>query len=222
MMDRREFLRSAVVAGIAVGVTCMTGCGVPEEEAMGTASPSPPEPGAAGRRPLLAYFSRAGENYYYGDRIDLEIGNTRVVADMIAAAISVDVYEIEAADPYPENYEQTVQRNVREQEQDARPQIAGSLPDLAPYDTVLIGCPVWNVRAPMIVCTFIEGVDLAGRTVHPFVTYAVSGMGRVRDDYARLLPDSTVSQGLAVQGEQAAQARGDVEAWLRQLGLLTR
>ena len=81
---------------------------------------------------------------------------------------------------------------------------------------------VWNVRAPMIVCTFIEGVDLAGRTVHPFVTHAVSGMGRVRDGYARLLPDSTVSQGLAVQGEQAAQARGDVEAWLRRLGLLTR
>ncbi len=64
---------------------------------------------------LLAYFSRPGENYYYGDRIDLEIGNTQVVAEMIAAAISVDVYRIEAVDPYPDDYEQTVQRNVHEE-----------------------------------------------------------------------------------------------------------
>jgi flavodoxin len=40
---------------------------------------------------LLAYFSRTGENYHYGGRITLEVGNTQVVADMISAAIAVDV-----------------------------------------------------------------------------------------------------------------------------------
>ena len=52
---------------------------------------------------LLAYFSRAGENYYYGGRIDLEVGNTEVVANMIASAIAVDVYPNHAADPYPQS-----------------------------------------------------------------------------------------------------------------------
>ena len=70
---------------------------------------------------LLAYFSRAGENYYHGDRIDLEVGNTKVVAGMISDLIGCDVYEIIAADPYPDDYEETVARNVREQDADARP-----------------------------------------------------------------------------------------------------
>ena len=87
---------------------------------------------------LLAYFSRPGENYYYGDRITLEVGNTQLVADMIAAAAKVDVYRIEAADPYPDDYEATVARNVREEDSDARPAVANPLPALAPYDTVLI------------------------------------------------------------------------------------
>jgi len=168
---------------------------------------------------LLAYFSRTGENYSYGGRIDLEVGNTQVVAEMIAAAISVDAYRIEAADPYPDDYERTVERNVREEIEDARPEIANPLPHLSDYDIILLGSPVWNVQTPMIMRTFVENVELAGKTVHPLVTFAMSGMGRVRGDYTALLPHTTVTEGLAVQGEEAAHGGGDVEAWLRQLGL---
>ena len=187
-----------------------------------TRNPPTPDPSAdptSANRVLLAYFSRAGENYYYGDRIDLELGNTQVVAEMIAAAISVDVYRIEAVDLYPHDYEETVQRNVREEAENARPEITNPLPDGSVYDTLLLGCPVWNVQTPMIMRTFVENVDLADKTLHPFVTYAVSGMGRVRSDYSDLLPDTTITDGLAVQGEEAQQARGDVDAWLRQVGL---
>ena len=84
----------------------------------------------------------------------------------------------------------------------------------------MLGSGVWNVQAPMIMRTFIESVDLAGRTVLPFVTFAVSGMGRVTDDYRQLLPDSTIGEGLAVRGEEAADARPEVEDWLRRVGLL--
>jgi flavodoxin len=74
-----------------------------------------------GRRVLLAYFSRAGENYYYGGRTDLGIGNTEVLAGMISTLITCDVHRIEAADPYPDDYDATVARNVREQDGDTRP-----------------------------------------------------------------------------------------------------
>lgn len=219
MMSRKHFLRSSALVGLGAGAAFVTACTGSAQRGGNQASPNGAVPSAQSGQVLLVYFSRAGENYDRGGRIDLEIGNTRVVADMIAAATSADVYQIEAADPYPDDYEETVQRNVREQALDARPRIAGQLPDLAAYDTVLIGCPVWNVQAPMIMRTFIEGVDLSGKTVHPFVTHAVSGMGRVRTDYVRLLPGARVSDGLAVQGEEAAQARGEVEAWLRRIGL---
>jgi flavodoxin len=169
---------------------------------------------------LLAYFSRAGENYYYGDTTNLEIGNTEVVAGMISSAAKVDVYRIEAADPYPDSYRATVDRNVREQNDDARPAIAGAVPTVENYATVLLGSGIWNVRPPMIMRTFVESVDLSGKRIFPFVTYAVSGLGRTIDDYARLCPRSTIGEGLAIRGEEARDARADVEAWLRTIGLI--
>jgi flavodoxin len=169
----------------------------------------------------VAYFSRAGENYYYGGRTTLAVGNTEVLAEMISSVVAVDVYRIDAADPYPDSYDATVERNVREQNTEARPAIAGDLPAVAAYDTVLLGSGIWNVRPPMIMRTFVEGVDLSGKRIFPFVTYAVSGLGSTIDDYTRLCPRSTIGDGLAVRGEEVADARGDVEAWLRRIGLLS-
>jgi flavodoxin len=179
----------------------------------------PSSPGASGNRALLAYFSRAGENYRYGGRVDLKIGNTQVLAELIAARAPADIYRIEAADPYPHDYEETVARNVQEEQDDTRPKIAGSLPSLDGYDTILLGSPVWNVQEPMIMRTFIEAFDWAGKTVHPFVTYAVSGMGHTQDDYTRLLPSATVSNGLAVQGETVRNSLPQIQVWLRRINL---
>ncbi|WP_308124231.1 flavodoxin [Mycolicibacterium xanthum] len=164
---------------------------------------------------LLAYFSRAGENYHYGGRIDLEIGNTQVLADMIASEVAVDVYPIEAAEPYPRDYEATVERNKREQDTEARPAIAGALPAVEQYDTVLLGSPIWNVRTPMVMRTFVEGVDLRGKMIHPFVTYAVSGIGATVEDYTRLCPGATIGDSLAIRGEEVNAGAADVTAWLQ-------
>ena len=176
-------------------------------------------PTATTNRALLVYFSRPGENYSYGDRVNLDVGNTKVAAGMIREFIDIDEYEILAADPYSEDYEATVRRNVQEEKDDARPKIVGQLPDLAGYDTILIGSPVWNVQAPLIMRTFIESVDLTGKTIHPFVTYAVSRMGRVRDDYAEWLPNSNVTEGIAIQGETVRDARPDIQRWTQAIRL---
>lgn len=170
-----------------------------------------PGPGAP---VLLVHFSRAGENYWHGGRRDLEAGNTEVLATMIAERIDCDTYEIEAADPYPQEYDPTVERNQREQNGNARPAIANPLPDVSGYDTVLLGSPVWGSRAPMIMSTFIEGTDLTGKTILPFVTYAVSGMSGVDTDYRDALPGSEVRDGLAVQGEEVEDAAPELDAWL--------
>ncbi|WP_418606220.1 flavodoxin [Georgenia sp. SUBG003] len=125
------------------------------------------------------------ENYWYGDRKDLEVGNSKVIAEMVAAQVDADIFEIEPEQPYPHNYAATVERNRQEQDADARPKIAGNLPDLGRYRSIILGCPVWNTRAPMIIRTFLDGADLSGKTIHPFVTYALGG-GRVFADYAEL------------------------------------
>ncbi|GAA3613656.1 flavodoxin [Kineosporia mesophila] len=219
-ISRRLLLQNGLI-GAALTAT-MTGCSSDEpvsttpEATRASTDPAPSVPGAG---VLLVYFSRAGENYFNGGRRVLEVGNTEVLADMITERIKCDVYRIEAADSYPEAYEPTVQRNSQEQEDDARPKIAEPLPDLNTYDTVLIGSPVWGTQAPMIMRTFIENAGLAGKTVLPFVTYAVSGMSGVDADYREALPDTRVGQGLAVRGETVSDAAEELEAWLTAAGL---
>ena len=141
---------------------------------------------------------------------------------MIAELIACDVHRIEAADPYPAGYDATVARNVREQDDDARPAIANPLTAIEQYDTVLLGSPIWNVRPPMIMTTFTESHDFSGKTVHPFVTYAVSGLGSTERDYTATCPGAQIARGLAVRGEEVIQHRSDVETWLRNAGLPVR
>ena len=124
-MQRRSFLRLALagVGGAAVGVP-LSACGA---ESAPDARPA----GADGRgRILLAYFSRPGENYWNGGRRDLEVGNTEVLARTISARLDCDLHRIDAVDPYPDDYDETVERNVREQDADARPAIANPLPSI--------------------------------------------------------------------------------------------
>jgi len=68
--------------------------------------------------------------------------------------------------------------------------------------------------------TCLDAADLSGKTVLPFTTHAMSGLGTVLRDYARLAPAATLGDGLAVQGEEAADAAPDIERWLRGAGLL--
>jgi flavodoxin len=211
-LDRRRFLRAgaATATGVMGGAWLMA-CGEPEP----AARPSTPD----GARVLLTYFSRAGENYHYGGRKYLETGNTEVLARMISDSIACDVHRIEAAEPYPDDYEDAVDRNVREQDADARPAIANSLPDLTGYDVVLLGSGLWNVRPPMIMRTFTDSLDFTGKTVLPVVTYAVSGLGNAPDEYTDACPGATIGDGLAVRGEEVNQARDAVSSWLRRAGL---
>jgi flavodoxin len=181
---------------------------------------APAQPTATGSKVLLAYFSRAGENYNYGGRTYLEVGNTEVMAGMISRLIGCDVHRIEPVERYPDDYEETVQRNVREQNADARPAIANPLTSIASYDIVLLGSPIWNVRAPMIMSTFVEGFDFAGKTVFPFTTHAGSGLGTTVRDYTASCPGATIGEGLAVRGEEVRDAGAAVESWLRRINLL--
>lgn len=217
-MSRRNLVRATGLAALAA----LAGCAPQDEPRRADPTQTPEEapdmtpsttPSTAASI-LLVYFSRPGENYWKGGRRDLEIGNTKRLAQMIAERIDCDDFEILAADPYPEAYDPTVERNQQEQNTDARPGIAEEIPDLSGYDTVLLGSPVWNVRAPMIISTFVEGVDLAGKRILPFVTYAVSGLSGLDQDYREALPDSYVADGIAVRGEDVDDAAGDVEAWL--------
>ena len=222
-MQRRAFLRRAVVgvAGVASGAL-LNGCFDAPSSAQSTSAPTTPANNKNPNKVLLAYFSRPGENYFYGKRTNLKVGNTEVLANMIRQRIECDVYRIVPANPYSDDYEATVARNVREQQANARPAIVKPLASIQSYDTVLLGSPIWNNRAPMIMSTFAEGFDFTGKTVIPFTTHAMSGLGTTVRDYAALCSGATIGEGLAVRGEEVREAGAAVESWLRRLGLLKK
>lgn len=169
---------------------------------------------------LLVFFSRAGENYFNGGRKNLTVGNTQVAAGMIRDALDCDAYQIQPSEPYSESYDDTVRRNQQEQNQNARPEISNPLASIDAYDVILIGSPVWNVRVPRIILTFIERFDFTGKVVYPFNTYAVSGLGNIVEEYRSGCRGATIGEALAVRGEEVEASRLRIEEWLRNIGQL--
>ena len=222
ILSRRTLLQRGAVLGAVAAAGALASCSSPNTSLVDPAPPPRKDPTTTPSSPgrvLLAYFSRPGENYYYGGRRNLQVGNTEFLARMIDDLIDCDLYRIEAADPYSDDYDATVARNVDEQNSDARPAIANPLDSISQYDTLLVGSPIWNVRPPMIMTTFLESHDFVGKTVHPFVTYAVSGLGQTKAVYSAALPGARLQPGLALRGEEVADHRADVAAWLNQAGV---
>lgn len=71
----------------------------------------------------------------------------------------------------------------------------------------------------MIMNTFIDGVDLTGKQLYPFVTYAVSNLGRTEEVYRAAARGARIGPGLAVLGETVRDADSQATAWLRRIGL---
>lgn len=250
-ISRRGFVRTAALAlGTAAGAIALAGCSTGSgtsstatsaastaasaAAATATSAAGSPSAQASSGRVLLAYFSRAGENYSSHGSVTLDVGNTKVIAEFIESALNCDTYEIVPATVYPTSYDETLTVAQSEIDQNARPAIysAATMPTLANYDTVLLGSPIWWGESPMIMRTFLETAGAnaatgagasanANITIVPFTTHGGSGLGSVAANYAGCCPGATVSnRGLAILGEQATSSETAVRSWLSGLGLL--
>lgn len=166
---------------------------------------------------LVAYFSRADENYAVGR---ITKGNTQIIAEMIAETAGAETFRIETVTPYPADYDECIAVARREKQAGARPAIKGDAA-VEKYDVVFIGMPNWWGEIPMALYTFIEQHDWNGKTVVPFATHEGSGMGGMDRSIARACKGATILGGLAVQGNiaqnQQDKTRKSVEKWLGEL-----
>lgn len=170
-------------------------------------------------RILVAFFSHTGENYGVGT---IAKGNTHIVAEMIAEATGGTLFRIEPATPYPAAYDPCTEVAQRERNSKARPAIVGDTA-AEEYDVIFLGYPNWWGDLPMAVYTFLEKHDWHGKTLVPFCTHEGSGLSGTPRRIAEACPGSTVPSGLAIRGTTAqrsqAQARREVEEWLKKLDL---
>jgi len=103
---------------------------------------------------LIAYYSRAGNNYVNGEIIDLPVGNTEVAANMIEKLTGGDVFRIETVKKYPEGYQETTEVAKEELRRNVRPEISGKVDNMADYNVIYLGYPNWWGAMPMAVFTF--------------------------------------------------------------------
>lgn len=200
-----------------------------EQSTEGTAEAESSE-AAAQSSLLVAYFSYA-ENAALPDDVDASAsasiqpwngaltGNTGVVADMIAQATGADLFSIRTVEQYPDTYDATIDQGQQEQSDGARPELATHLENLDSYDTIFLGFPNWWGDMPMAVYTFLDEVDLSGKTVIPFVTSGGSGFSNTISTIQQMEPQATVQEGLSIGASSATGAQQQVESWLSELGL---
>ena len=200
-----------------------------EQSTEGTAEAESSEAGAQSSL-LVAYFSYA-ENAALPDDVDASAsasiqpwngaltGNTGVVADMIAQATGADLFSIRTVEQYPDTYDATLDQGQQEQSEGARPELATHLENLDSYDTIFLGFPNWWGDMPMAVYSFLDEVDLSGKTVIPFVTSGGSGFSNTISTIQQMEPQATVQEGLSIGASSATGAQQQVESWLSELGL---
>lgn len=160
----------------------------------------------AGSNILVAYFSATN--------------TTRPLAGYAADILGADLYEIVPAVPYTSadlNYGSAGSRTSKEQnDPNARPAISGGVADMAQYDTVLLGYPIWWGQAPRIISTFLESYDFSGKTILPFCTSGSSPIGTSDDNLHVLAPSARWLDGHRFA---AGTTRATISSWLDANGI---
>lgn len=156
---------------------------------------------------LVAYFSASGV--------------TRKVAEELAKIRRADLFEIRPERFYTRadlNWEDPLSRSTREmKDPDCRPAIMGKVENMAQYDVVFVGFPIWWNREPSVVDTFLDAHDFAGKKIVPFCTSGGSGIDDASKRIQELVGAAvTVEEGTRLGGEVSEQ---DLEVWTAGLGL---
>lgn len=139
---------------------------------------------------LVAYFSASGQ--------------TAKLAKILAGVTGGDLFEIAPETAYTaadlDWMDKKSRSTIEMKDPKSRPAIAGKVADMAQYDTVFVGFPIWWYQAPRIIETFLESYDFSGKTVIPFATSGGSGMGRTVDELRKLCPNANWKAGKMVNG----------------------
>ncbi len=157
----------------------------------------------AGSKTLVAYFSATN--------------TTRPLAEYAADILNADLYEIVPEVPYTDAdlaYYTNGRADREQNDSSARPAISGSVANMADYDVIFLGYPIWHGQPPRIISTFLESYDFAGKTIVPFCTSHSSGYSD-----SSIKPLAPGANWIAGRRFAGGTSRGTVEEWINGLEL---
>lgn len=145
---------------------------------------------------LTAYFSASGV--------------TAAAAEKLAGAIGADLYEIRPKVPYKKadlNWMDPKARSTIEmKDKSSRPELADTDADIAVYDTIFLGFPIWWYVAPTIINTFLESYDFSGKKIILFATSGGSGFGNTVEGLrGSVASDTVIVEGKLLNGRQTSE-----------------
>ena len=211
-LPQEEIMKRILI--LLLTALCAVACNA-EPKAEEPAKPAAPK----SSKVLVVYFSRTGEQYGVGN---IQEGNTAVIAKMIAAKTGGDLFEIKLKnDTYPTQYRPLTEVAQQEKRANARPEIANKVANFDEYGTVFIGCPNWWGDLPMVLYTFMEQYNWAGKKIAPFVTHEGSGLSAIPSSIKKATKADVLS-GFSIYGHEAQNERENAQlktnAWLKKLG----
>ena len=222
-------IKSIITAAIALLVSTACSGGAKQEKVMNKES-----------KAIVVFFSHAGDNYAVGN---IEVGNTKIVADYIIEFLNQRVQSDARINPAESSQKSTegqltgadqfeivthkydgmaynplIKLAQEEAKNGELPAYEGDI-DLSKYDTVFIGGPVWWGTYPQVMFTFFKkhANDLKGKTVIPFTTHEGSGLANCVEDVKAAFPGANVTEGFRIYGHEVRTEKGKVEKWLNGL-----
>jgi flavodoxin len=156
--------------------------------------------------------------------------NAKAIAEIIHKNVGGTLVALELEKTYPENYHQTVQQVVRENETGYLPPLKTKIDSIEKYDIVFIGFPTWDMQMPPPMKSFLHQYNLSGKTIVPFNTNAGYGAGSGFRTVKELCLNSTILEGFSIKGgverdevyfvikgEKAKEAEAEVQKWLQKI-----
>ena len=232
----------AVILSLAM-ICCLTACGQgePRENSQCdlnlsqgdtdtiTSDSGDSEANAGEENVLIVYFTWAENTSVDNpDVVNVDVstsasllppGNVAQMASWIQKEVGGDLFSIKVTEPYPDDYDECLERAADEKAENARPKLAEQVQNIADYDTVFIGYPNWWYTAPMAVFSFIEENNLSGKRVVLFCSHGTSGLASSVWDITDALPNSSVETNvIGIEREEIPNSQNRIKEWLQEIG----
>ena len=140
-----------------------------------------------------------------------------MLASLIQQNVGGDILSIKVQEPYPEDYEQCLERAVNESTHRIRPALSTHISTMDEYDTIFIGYPNWDYGAPMAVIAFLEDYDVAGKRIIPFCSHGTGGLSSSVNQIRRAVPQAKVEAPIGISRDDMADAPQQINAWISSL-----
>lgn len=205
----------SVIATLFLMVFAFTGCGgssaqqqaqSPQSNKQESVQNNTNQTPDTAKKVLIVYYSRSG--------------NTREIATQIQQKVGGDILEIKTVKPYPQSYDETTKQARQELDSGFKPELQPININIAQYDTIIIGSPLWWSTVSTPVISFLTQYDLSGKTIIPFVTHGGSGIARSVTHIKELCPKADVKEGIAIRGSNVQNSQNELTQWLQQLKMI--